>query len=240
MEPRRILLLAVLAIGFTGMFAVLCLPDGQAASQQADSSGGDASYHQTSQSTAPNRGVPAARKVKPATAPDPHPQSLATLSSIAIFPSSISITGPHYNQRLVIEGTFADGHQEELTSSATVAISDSSIAKVDGENMVLPLRDGQATITASVRAHRATAPLIIKDSANALSWSFRNDVLPVMTKVGCNSGPCEDWDSAPSTVACTRACSRRSRVCAGTDHSAERCQNIACRNEERKHSDIHH
>ena len=190
MEPRRILLLAVLAIGFTGMFAVLCLPNGRAASQQADSSGGDASYHQTSQSTAPKRSVPPAREAKPSTAPDPRSQSLATLSSIAIFPSSISITGPHYNQRLVIEGTFADGHQEELTSSATVAISDSSIAKVDGGNMVLPLRDGQATITASVRGHRATAPLIVKDSANALSWSFRNDVLPVMTKVGCNSGPC--------------------------------------------------
>lgn len=70
MERRRILLLAVLAIGFTGMFAVLCLPNGHAASQQTEPAAGDASYHQTSQA-APNRSVPAARKVKPATAPDP-------------------------------------------------------------------------------------------------------------------------------------------------------------------------
>ena len=30
----------------------------------------------------------------------------------------------------------------------------------------------------------------VKDFAAAPAWSFRNDVLPVMTKMGCNSGPC--------------------------------------------------
>ena len=45
-----------------------------------------------------------------------HPRpSLVGLTRIEILPSSISIEGPRYNQRLLVEGTFADGHQEELT-----------------------------------------------------------------------------------------------------------------------------
>jgi hypothetical protein len=55
---------------------------------------------------------------------------------------------------------------------------------------VCPQRDGQATITATIRGLRATAPLTIKDYSSAKIWSFRNDVIPVMTKMGCNSGPC--------------------------------------------------
>ena len=56
--------------------------------------------------------------------------------------------------------------------------------------MVLPAGDGQATITATLQGRRATAPLTVSDFSFATTWSFRNDVLPVMTKVGCNSGPC--------------------------------------------------
>jgi hypothetical protein len=116
--------------------------------------------------------------------------SLATLARIEILPSSIAIHGPHYGQRLLVEGTFTDGHQEELTSRATLTISDAKVAIIDKNDFVLPLGDGQATVTSTVQGHRASAPLIVKDYWTASAWSFRNDVLPVMTKMGCNSGPC--------------------------------------------------
>jgi hypothetical protein len=119
-----------------------------------------------------------------------HPSSLATLTKIEILPSSIAIAGPKYSQRLIVEGTFIDGHQEELSSRATLSISDSRIARIDKDQVVLPQADGKATITASVPGHRTAASLIVDDFTTATTWSFRNDVLPVMTKVGCNSGPC--------------------------------------------------
>ena len=98
--------------------------------------------------------------------------------------------GPRYSQRLLVEGTFADGHQEELTSRATIAVSDLKVAQVNKDSFVFPQGDGRATITATMQGHRATVPLIVDRYTNAPDWSFRNDVLPVMTKVGCNSGPC--------------------------------------------------
>jgi len=56
---------------------------------------------------------------------------VAALTRIEILPSSITITGPRYNQRLLVEGTFADGHQEELTPRATLAVSNPKVAIVD-------------------------------------------------------------------------------------------------------------
>lgn len=106
------------------------------------------------------------------------------------MPTSISIESSRYKQQLVVEGTFADGHQEDLTSRAKFTISDAKVTIVDVDAFVVPQGDGLAIITASVQGHRATARVIVKDYNHASLWSFRNDVLPVMTKVGCNSGPC--------------------------------------------------
>jgi len=189
MRSHKTLLLTMLTGAFAISCAVLSSLSGQTATKPAAQAPSDTPYHPFDMSKPEADAKPSAAG-KPAQAVIPHNSSLATLAKIQILPSSISITGPHYGQRLLVEGTFADGHQEELTSRANIAVSDSRIAKRDQDDIVLPLGDGQATMTATIQGHRASAPLVVKDYSTASTWSFRNDVLPVMTKVGCNSGPC--------------------------------------------------
>ncbi|HLH34512.1 MAG TPA: DUF1549 domain-containing protein [Alloacidobacterium sp.] len=117
-------------------------------------------------------------------------QPLIGLSKIEIIPSSISITGRHNAQKLLVEGTFTDGHQEDLTSRAKIAVTDTKVAVVDEDNFAIPQGEGLATVSAVIAGHKASAPLAVKDYDSVATWSFRNDVLPVMTKMGCNSGPC--------------------------------------------------
>src|ERR1700722_15836888 len=114
-----------------------------------------------SQAAAAPAPKPVARKAS--TSPVTHAkQSTVALTRIEILPSSISIMGPRYNQRLLVEGTFADGHQEELTPQASLAVSHPKVATVDIENSPLPQGDGQATITATVKGHRAMATVNVK------------------------------------------------------------------------------
>ena len=102
-----------------------------------------------------------------------HPgQSLASLTRIEILPSSISILGPRYNQRLLVEGTFADGHQEELTPQVTLTVSNPKVAIVDKDHFTLPQGDGQATITGTLQGHRAVATVNVKDFAAATCLEF--------------------------------------------------------------------
>ena len=190
MEPRRFLLLVALAVGFTVSCALRGSMSGQTPSSPVGRSPSDSQYHSADMSKSASGGIASSNKAKTAPPTNQGDSSLALLAKIAILPSSISITGPRYSQRLLVEGTFADGHQEELTSRARIAISDAKIATADKDDVVFPQGDGQATVTVTVQGHRATAPLIVKDYSTASIWSFRNDVLPVMTKMGCNSGPC--------------------------------------------------
>jgi hypothetical protein len=186
MELRKLLLFAVLTGGCTVPIAVLSVANGQAPSPARN----DAPYHQMDMSKPQQESAARTGGEKPPAISTSHKPSLLGLAKISILPSSVSITGPHYGQRVVVEGIFADGHQEDLTSMAIVAISNPAVANLDSDKTVRPTGDGEATITATVQGRRASAPLTIKDYSTATTWSFRNDVLPVMTKVGCNSGPC--------------------------------------------------
>ena len=186
MNLRRLLFFVVLIGAFTISGRLLTTVSGQSGASQAGRTSSDAQYHSTDMPAGKSSGG----KANSAPATSTRPSSLATLTRIEILPSSIAIEGPKYSRRVIVEGTFVDGHQEELSSRATLSISDLKVAKIDKDHIVLPQGDGKATITATVQGHRASAALVVSDYSTATTWSFRNDVLPVMTKVGCNSGPC--------------------------------------------------
>ena len=111
------------------------------------------------------------------------------LAKIEILPSFIVISGSHSRQRLVIEGTYSDGHEEDVTAQATLGVSNPSVARI-ADDFVSPQGDGQATVVASFDGHRTHVPITVQGFTAPAVWSFRNDVQPVLTKMGCNSGPC--------------------------------------------------
>jgi hypothetical protein len=126
----------------------------------------------------------------PAPVPAHSERKEAALREISILPPSISLTGPRARQRLVIEGLFEDGHQEDLTAQVKVTSSDARVAVTDDRGFVQPTGDGETTLKVALQGHEASAKVQVKDFAAPFVWSFRNQVLPVMTKMGCNSGAC--------------------------------------------------
>ncbi len=108
---------------------------------------------------------------------------------IAVLPPSVELTGPEARQQLIAEATLTN-HQEDWTRTAEWSSSDPKIATVDEHGLVRPIADGDATITARANGITATAPVHVKDSHAPFTWSFRNHVIPVMTKMGCNQGAC--------------------------------------------------
>ncbi|MGO9262317.1 MAG: DUF1553 domain-containing protein [Bryobacteraceae bacterium] len=113
----------------------------------------------------------------------------AFAQSLAVLPPTVELTGPEARQQLLAEATAGD-HQEDWTRDAEWSSSDPKIATVDGHGVVLPAGDGQAQITARAKGRTATASVRVEGSHAPFQWSFRNHVIPVMTKMGCNQGAC--------------------------------------------------
>lgn len=109
--------------------------------------------------------------------------------TLAVLPSAVQLTGPEARQQLLAEGTVA-AHEEDWTRDAAWSSSDANVVAVDEHGLVRPVSDGEASITAKVRGVSATVVVRVKDSHAPFQWSFRNHVIPVLTKMGCNSGAC--------------------------------------------------
>ncbi len=113
----------------------------------------------------------------------------AFAQQLAVLPGTVELTGPEARQQLIVEASFGD-HQEDWTGAATWSSSDPKIATVDEHGMVRPAGDGEARITARAKDATATVTVRVKDAHAPFTWSFRNHVIPVMTKMGCNQGAC--------------------------------------------------
>jgi hypothetical protein len=108
---------------------------------------------------------------------------------LAILPPSVELAGPEARQQLVVEADLGD-HQEDWSQGAQFTSSDPKIATVDEHGHIHPAGDGEARITARAKGLSATIPVVVKGAHAPFTWSFRNHVIPVMTKMGCNQGAC--------------------------------------------------
>ncbi|MBI1786510.1 MAG: Ig-like domain-containing protein, partial [Acidobacteria bacterium] len=109
--------------------------------------------------------------------------------ALSVLPPSADLNGPEARHQLLAEAML-DGRQQDWTRLAAWTSSNPQVAAVDATGLVTPVADGQATITAAAQGQTATAAIRVKGVKSPFTWSFRNDVIPVLTKMGCNQGAC--------------------------------------------------
>jgi hypothetical protein len=124
---------------------------------------------------------------KPLPAPPP-PQ--APLRSLTVFPGRVSLDGPRAEQRLGVLGTYADGQQRDLTRAAAFAASAAKVVRVDAAGIVRPAGDGDAVVQVKAGGLSASVPVHVKGAADEVPTNFSREVVPVLTRAGCNQGAC--------------------------------------------------
>src|SRR5262245_28102140 len=124
-----------------------------------------------------------------AQSPSTKPAAQKLFQTIKIFPSDIVLGSRRSSQRIVIQGFRADVYSEDITAKAKVAIGDDKIAQA-AAGVITPLANGSTSVTATLGVLSATASVSARNIDQAPHWSFRNHVIPVLTKTGCNMGAC--------------------------------------------------
>lgn len=77
----------------------------------------------------------------------------------------------------------------DVTRQVVISVEPGGIADVDRRGRVLPLSDGQATLTVTLGDLSRSIPVTVRDTG-ADAVSFAEDVIPVLSKAGCNQGAC--------------------------------------------------
>jgi hypothetical protein len=114
----------------------------------------------------------------------------ARASDLEILPASIVLDGPRSSQRVLVESRQGDERISDETPRCRFAIDDPRVATVSPDGTVRPIADGKATLKVSVGDRTASAAIVVKNFGRDVAPSFKNDVLPILTRSGCNMGSC--------------------------------------------------
>ncbi len=114
---------------------------------------------------------------------------LFAADSLKILPPAATLSGPEARHQFLAEASVS-GHEEDWTRHAKWSSSSPAVAAVDQTGEVRPLTDGVAKITAEANGQTGSAEITVKAAAEPFQWNFRNHVIPVLTKAGCNQGAC--------------------------------------------------
>jgi hypothetical protein len=86
-------------------------------------------------------------------------------------------------------GEYSDGRRWDLSRTATFSSSATAVASVDN-GVIHAVGDGQAVITVRAGSQAATVQVRVQRTRAEVPVSFSREIVPVLTKAGCNQGAC--------------------------------------------------
>lgn len=116
--------------------------------------------------------------------------SSARAQAIVLLPGSAVLDGPRASQRFLVEAEAEGRFLADESGSASFAIDPPGVAAVSPDGTVTAVGDGSATLTATFGGRLAKATILVRNFGREEPWSFKNHVLPVLTRSGCNMGSC--------------------------------------------------
>ena len=108
---------------------------------------------------------------------------------LTAYPGSVTLDSGLDAHRLVVVSSDAQGITVDVTDAAEVTFSEPGVAAWK-DGVLLPLADGETSATLRHGGHSATVAVKVSGAKLEPPVSFRNDVIPVLTRAGCNGGAC--------------------------------------------------
>lgn len=143
--------------------------------------------------------TPAAPEVAPGLA-DPGPLVKLVFETGRPDGSPSILRGRDALIQVVVTGQFASGQERDLTRQVVYSSSPAGIVSIDDTGLALPVGDGSATVTATTTGATAEGlsagiPIVVERFSNDAPVNFPNQIVPIFTKLGCNSGGCHGKSS---------------------------------------------
>lgn len=120
----------------------------------------------------------------PATQPDP----LKTIQ-LDVYPETIKLDSGADFQSFVAVLRRDDGVTLDVTDRVQWSVEDESLAKIDG-HLLRPVADGKTVLSGHYEGALVQVDVSVENAAANPAVSFTKDVMPVLTRSGCNTGSC--------------------------------------------------
>ena len=122
--------------------------------------------------------------------PEPVIPPADKLVRLRVEPSALEFFTGDRPRPVVVSGVLADGFEVDVTGLVRWGFETSGVARMDATNRVLAMKPGSTVAVARLRGVEVRLPIRVESSSGPAPLSFVKDVLPVLSRLGCNAGAC--------------------------------------------------
>ena len=119
-------------------------------------------------------------------------QSPQLQGPLVVSPATLELTHLREPKSIQIMGTTADGYSVDLSGKAQFSLTDAKLARLDSP-WVFPLANGIGNVVVKVAGQTVEIPLKVNLPKEEPKLSFVHEVMPVLSRGGCNSGACHGY-----------------------------------------------
>jgi len=113
-----------------------------------------------------------------------------SIVSLSVTPQQVLLEGPESSDQILVTGTTSTGLTVDVTGLVTYEPAVSGLTEITAAGRIFPKRDGDLEVTVRHGEVQAKLPVRIAGLKSPAPVSFRRDIIPLLTKAGCNSGGC--------------------------------------------------
>lgn len=114
----------------------------------------------------------------------------ADVLSLEVYPTKIALKGSDDAQQLVLTAKLAGDKLQDLTGDATFEVANNKIIRVTSSGRVIPLANGSTEVVLKYGDKSVKVPVTAEKIDVDLPINFTNQIVPIFSKLGCNSGGC--------------------------------------------------
>jgi hypothetical protein len=113
----------------------------------------------------------------------------AKIVKLEAHPPSLELKTPFEYSQLLLTGHLAGGEQIDVTRLAKIEAPE-QLVRVNATGVVRPIADGNGVLKISLQGQALELPIAVKGQKENYKVSFVRDVMPTLSRMGCNAGTC--------------------------------------------------
>jgi hypothetical protein len=111
-------------------------------------------------------------------------------AGFSVTPAAVSLDGNFARCQLVVTAGIPDERAADLTHQAAYASSDPRVVTVSPAGVLLAAGNGKAAIAVTANGITQSVPVTVSGVLEKPVIGFREQVIPILTRAGCNAGAC--------------------------------------------------
>jgi hypothetical protein len=109
-------------------------------------------------------------------------------------PATITLKHPYAYSQLIVTGQLDNGDRIDITRMVQIQ-PPANLVKVSPTGLVRPVADGAGQLQVAMAGQNLAIPVSVSGQKDPYEVSFVRDIMPIMSKIGCNAGTCHGAQS---------------------------------------------